>query len=46
LDSSANENTAAADMLKTPAIVVASKMETNVELMRAPNNVVCTKVAN
>jgi hypothetical protein len=46
LDSSANENTAAADMLKTPAIVVASKMETNVELMRAPNNVVCNKVAN
>ena len=32
-DSSANENSAAADMLKTPAIVVASKMESRVELI-------------
>jgi hypothetical protein len=35
LDNSAKENTAAAEMLKTPAMVVASKMDTKVELMTA-----------
>jgi hypothetical protein len=35
-DSSANENTAAAEMLTTPAMVVASRMETSVELILRP----------
>jgi hypothetical protein len=33
LDNNANENTAAAEILKTPAMVVASKMEISVELI-------------
>lgn len=36
LDSKANENTAAAEMLTTPAMVVASRMEISVELMASP----------
>ena len=37
-DNSVNENTAAAEMLKTPAMVVASRMENSVELMVSPGN--------
>lgn len=35
-DNSANEKTAAAEMLKTPEMVVASRMESSVELILSP----------
>jgi hypothetical protein len=43
-DSNANENTAAADMLNTPAMVVANKMEIKVELIGTSNRM--QEVAN
>lgn len=48
LDRKAKENTAAAEMLTTPAMVVASRMDDSVELIFCPwqCGITCNKVAN
>jgi hypothetical protein len=45
-DSSANENRAAAEMLKIPAIVVVSRIRSSVELILSPGVFCFYKVAN